>query len=74
MGEEKRDEMERRNETYWCMVRYVTDFADSHEHIDYKLIQLHRLCMDIGPMYDCMFYQMNQSDDNRMLCTQWNTK
>lgn len=50
------------------MVRYVTDFADSHEHIDYKLIQLHRLYMDIDRSYDYMFYQMNQSDDNRMLC------
>lgn len=54
--------------TYWCTVRYVTDFVDSHERIDYMLIQLRRLCMDTGPMYDCMFYPMNQSDDNRMLC------
>lgn len=60
--------------TYWCTVRYVTDFVDSHERIDYMLIQLHRLCMDIGPMYDCMFYQMNQSDDNRMLCVHNETK
>lgn len=51
------------------MVRYVTDFVDSHERIDYKLIQLRRLCMDTGLMYDCMSYQTNQLDGNRMLCT-----
>lgn len=60
--------------TYWCTVRYVTDFVDSHERIDYMLIQLRRLCMDTGPMYDCMFYPMNQSDDNRMLCVHNETK
>lgn len=52
----------------------MTDFVDSHERIDYMLIQLRRLCMDTGPMYDCMFYPTNQSDDNRMLCVHNETK
>src|SRR5690349_12445039 len=49
------------------MEQCVNDFADNLEHIDYMSILSHHPCKDIALTYDCMFFQMIQSDGSHML-------